>query len=322
MTISMSRKDPKSARSGEPRGLEWEDEESSTRTDVTIPIPIPVATKRRALLTVVSGPGTGRVFSVREDQTVLGRGKETHVRLEDPGASREHARIVVTEDGRYLVEDMHSTNGTFVDGRRIERVQLQSGDRINVGPNVVVSFSILDAQAQRITEQIYESSVRDALTRAFNRRYLIDRLASEMAYVKRHGSHLGLVMFDLDFFKRVNDTRGHLAGDEVLREVSALVQRLIRAEDVFARYGGEEFVVLARGIEHTNVEKFAERLRSAIERLEIQGKPDPLHVTVSVGVASVHQLAADTRSSEALLRLADERLYEAKEGGRNRVVAR
>jgi diguanylate cyclase (GGDEF)-like protein len=129
-------------------------------------------------------------------------------------------------------------------------------------------------------------------------------------------------MFDLDLFKRINDTRGHLAGDEVLREVSALVQRLIRAEDVFARYGGEEFVVLARGIEHANVEKFAERLRAAIERLEIQGKPDPMYVTVSVGVASVRELPANARSSDALLRLADERLYSAKAGGRNRVVAR
>jgi two-component system cell cycle response regulator len=319
LTLSTSDKNP---RSPDPRVGDWDEEESSTRTDVHIPMPVLPAAKRRALLTVISGPGVGRVYALREDQTVLGRGKEAHVRIEDAGASREHARIVFTEDGRYLVEDMRSTNGTFVDGRRIDRVQLQSGDRINVGPNVVVSFSILDAQAQRITEQIYESSVRDSLTRAFNRRHLIDRLASEMAYAKRHGSHLGLVMFDLDLFKRINDTRGHLAGDEVLREVSALVQRLIRAEDVFARYGGEEFVVLARGIEHANVEKFAERLRAAIERLEIQGKPDPMHVTVSVGVASVRELPANARSSDALLRLADERLYSAKAGGRNRVVAR
>ena len=111
--------------------------------------------------------------------------------------------------------------------------------------------------------------MRDALTRAHNRRYLVERLGSEIAYARRHVTHLALIMFDLDHFKRVNDTHGHLAGDEVLREVAALVSRLIRAEDVFARFGGEEFVVLVRGIEHDNATRFAERMRSAVERLEV-----------------------------------------------------
>ena len=308
------------------RTSEWTDEEDSTRTDVLSPLlPAVAVPKRRALLTIVTGPEVGSVHAVRDDQTVVGRGRGAHVRIDATGVSREHARVVRTEDGRYLIEDMRSTNGTLVDGRRIERierVELQSGARIHIGPTVVVSFSIQDSQAQRITEQIYESSVRDPLTRAYNRRYLIARLSTEMAYARRHSTPLGLVMFDVDHFKRVNDSYGHLAGDEVLRQIASLVQRLVRAEDLFARYGGEEFVVLARGIEQAGVWRLAERLRAAVERLTVAADGGLVEVTISAGVASVQELARPDQSPEGLLRLADDRLYRAKEGGRNRVIAR
>jgi two-component system cell cycle response regulator len=301
--------------------VDWPDEEASTRaTDATIampPAPSP-GHGTRALLTVVNGPNIGRVYSVRDGDTVIGRGKECHVRIDDAGASRSHARIYV-DSGHYILEDLHSTNGTFVGGRRLDRVELTSGDRINVGPNVVVSFAVLDAQAERLAHQLYESSVRDPLTRAHNRRYLVERLASEIAYARRHNTRLSLLLFDLDHFKRVNDTHGHLAGDDVLRDVAALVSRMIRTEDVFARFGGEEFVILARGISHANIGRFAERLRAAVERLEIASEAAVLRVTISIGVASIDQLTDKTRMAEDLMRLADERLYRAKTEGRNRV---
>jgi diguanylate cyclase (GGDEF)-like protein len=305
--------------------IEWSDEEASTRTSestVAMPPPTTLRQSTRALLTVISGPTSGRVYSVRDGETLLGRGKEVHVRMDDSGASRVHARIVSSEDGRYFVEDLHSTNGTFLGGRRIERAELTSGDRIHIGPNVVVSFAILDAQAERLAHQLYESSVRDPLTRAHNRRYLVERLASEIAYARRHSSRLALILFDLDHFKRVNDTWGHLAGDDVLRDVAALMTRLIRSEDVFARFGGEEFVLLVRGISHTNVGRFAERLRVAVERLAIASESTVLRVTISIGYASLDELADRDRGPEALMRVADERLYRAKTDGRNRVCGR
>jgi diguanylate cyclase (GGDEF)-like protein len=191
---------------------------------------------------------------------------------------------------------------------------------------VSVSFAILDSQAEMMTHQLYESAMRDTLTRAHNRRYLIERTESEIAYARRHGTRLSLILFDIDHFKRVNDDHGHLAGDEVLREVAALVSRLIRVEDVFARYGGEEFVVLARGIEHENAGRFGERIRMAVERLEIPHEAMLLRVTISVGVASLDELPEAgreaSRDAEVWFRLADERLYAAKSAGRNRVKAR
>lgn len=303
--------------------VDWSDEEASTRaTEATIAMPPPASPRQstRALLTVVNGPNIGRVFSVRDGETLIGRGKESHVRIDDAGASRAHARILI-EDGHYILEDLHSTNGTFVAGRRVDRVELTSGDRIHVGPAVVVSFAILDAQAERLAHQLYESSVRDPLTRTHNRRYLVERLGSEIAYARRHATRLSLILFDLDHFKRVNDTHGHLAGDDVLRDVAALVSRLIRAEDVFARYGGEEFVILARGISHSNIVRFAERVRAAVERLEVASELAVLRVTISLGVASFDELHDKSRGPEDLMRLADERLYKAKTAGRNRVCA-
>ena len=301
---------------------EWADEESSTRTtDATIAVssPLPARHKTGALLTVVVGPHTGRAYSIVEPVTVVGRGKTANVRIDDPGASRNHARIVVSEDGKYLLEDLASTNGTFVDGVRVECTELKSGDRIRLGATVTLSFAILDAQAERLQHQLYESSVRDPLTRAHNRRYLVERLAGEIAYAKRHGSEFALMLLDLDHFKHINDTHGHLAGDDVLRGVASLVARLIRAEDVLARFGGEEFVVAARGIEIGQVLRFAERLRSAIERQDMKADTVMVRVTASIGCATLRELPESARDADGLLRLADERLYTAKTLGRNRV---
>jgi two-component system, cell cycle response regulator len=311
--------------SNRPSVVAWDEEESSTRnTDHAIAIALPSGPGlqgTRAVLTVVSGPSTGRVFTVAEGghETVVGRGREADVRLDDAGASRAHARFLEEANGTYVVEDLGSTNGTFVDGKRVQRAELRSGDRIHIGPNVIISFAIVAAQAEHIAHQLYESSVQDPLTLVYNRRYLVERLASELAYAKRHKTHLATIMFDLDLFKRVNDTHGHLAGDAVLREVAALVQRMVRAEDVFARFGGEEFVLLVRGIEHVNVGRFAERVRTAVERLEVKFEELVLRVTVSLGYASLRELPELQRDADTLIGLTDERLYKAKTDGRNRV---
>jgi diguanylate cyclase (GGDEF)-like protein len=299
----------------------WDAEEPSTRaTDATVAGPIPALPRQsvRAILTVISGASAGRVFSLADGETVIGRGRESQLRFEDPGVSRAHAKITVAGPGRYHLEDLESTNGTFVGGQRVEQAELSSGDRVNIGPHVTVSFSIVDSQAERMAHELYESAVRDTLTKAHNRRYFIERLGSEIAYCRRHATPLSLVLFDIDHFKRVNDTHGHLAGDAVLREVAALVARMIRAEDVFARFGGEEFVVLTRGIEHDGAGRFAERLRTGIEKLDVHAEGAHIKVTVSAGYASIGEFQSTERTAESLVRLADERLYAAKTAGRNR----
>jgi diguanylate cyclase (GGDEF)-like protein len=305
-----------------PAHTDWPEEEPSTRTtDATISTALPAMAKQtvRAILTVISGASAGRVHSIGDGVTVIGRAREAQLRFDDAGVSRSHARVSFLGDGRYLLEDLESTNGTFVGGQRVERAELESGDRVNIGPHVTVSFSIVDSQAERMAHELYESAVRDTLTKAHNRRYFIERIGSEIAYARRHSTPLSLVLFDLDHFKRINDGHGHLAGDAVLREVAGLVARMIRLEDVFARFGGEEFVVLTRGIEHEGAGRFSERLRAAIEKLEIAAEGAEHKVTISAGYATVSELPPAERNAEALIRLADERLYTAKTSGRNRI---
>ena len=158
----------------------------------------------------------------------------------------------------------------------------------------------------------------DALTGAYNRKHFAERLTSELAYAKRHKTPLSLLMFDLDHFKRINDTLGHLGGDHVLRSVAALVKKTLRAEDVFARYGGEEFAIIARGIDVEKAFLFGERVRAIIEMARLEFNKTPIPVTVSVGAASL--VCCTDPSADGLVAKADERLYAAKRGGRNRTV--
>jgi diguanylate cyclase (GGDEF)-like protein len=296
----------------------FEDESPTLPGDLlTSAARLPIPERDHPILTVLAGVNAGQVFALDRDESSVGRDKDAHVRVDGIGVSRKHAHIVRI-NGRHVLEDVATSQGVFVNGRRIERVELQNGDRVQLGPVVVLRFALVGADEKTLAFQLYEGSTRDALTGAYNRKYFDERLAEEVAYAKRQKTHLGLVLLDLDHFKRINDVHGHVAGDLVLRVVTAQLQRIIRKEDVLARYGGEEFVVLVRGIEHRNVGILAERLRRAVETLPIPRESESLAATVSVGVASLGECATNP-SSEALVQLADQRLYEAKSNGRNHV---
>jgi diguanylate cyclase (GGDEF)-like protein len=297
-----------------------EDPTLSRATEKALSVPAHI-NPDRATLTVLTGLNAGQIVALDAAESIIGRGTEAELWLEDPAISREHARIVRAADGRYFIHDMDSTNGTFVSGRRVTgSSELQNGDRVQIGPTQMLRFAITDDAEEELQRRLYESSTRDALTRAFNRKYLNERLPAEIAHARRHRTELGLLMLDLDRFKEVNDAHGHLAGDMLLRVVAAHLSRLIRLEDVLARYGGEEFVILVRSTSHKDAGILAERVRSTVALLQIK-PPDAsttLTVTVSVGVASLSELSAEAGPTE-LLATADARLYRAKVGGRNRV---
>jgi diguanylate cyclase (GGDEF)-like protein len=271
-----------------------------------------------ALLTVLTGANAGEVFTLNGDQAHLGRGKDADVRIDGVGISRRHARIVRTGDGQHILEDLGASNGVIVNGRRVDRIVLVSGDRVQLGPVVVLRFALVDDHERALAYQLYEGSTRDALTRTYNRRYLNERLVEEVAFALRHDTRLSLMMVDLDHFKRINDEHGHGAGDMVLRIVAAQLLRILRKEDVLARYGGEEFLILLRGIDHKNVGILAERLRRSVGALSTPCESGTLRVTASIGVVSLHECVGNA-SVEAFLQLADERLYKAKGEGRDRV---
>jgi diguanylate cyclase (GGDEF)-like protein len=273
--------------------------------------------ERDYIVTVVSGPQTGMIRALDKPEMVLGRGQGCDLQLDDPALSRRHCRISRIADG-LTIEDLGSSNGTFVDGSAVRSaLKLEEGAHIHLGRHTVLSLSRQNQSEQNAARQLYESSMRDALTGMHNRRYLDQRMREELSYAARHRTGLGLLLLDIDHFKRVNDTWGHPAGDMVLRHVAQLIDSCVRKEDVAARFGGEEFAVLGRNTESGGARALAERIRKRVEDSPVYFEKNIILVTLSVGVA-VAEPPRVYEAPGAFLAAADQALYRAKQGGRNR----
>jgi diguanylate cyclase (GGDEF)-like protein len=269
-----------------------------------------------AYLVVLAGVSAGEMFKLQEERTVVGRGPKVAVRLNDEGVSREHCAFV-REGDKIVVEDLGSTNGTFCNGIRVDRRELADGDKIMVGSTTILKFTYHDYLDEVFQRQMYESALRDGLTKVFNKKYFTDYLEKEFAFASRHGGPLALIFLDLDHFKKINDTHGHPAGDFVLSELSQLMAELLRTEDVLARFGGEEFTVLCRGSELSGARVVAERLRKAVEERKFTFGGKDIPVTISLGIVAIPESGISDHN--AFLAAADKALYEAKRSGRNRV---
>jgi diguanylate cyclase (GGDEF)-like protein/PAS domain S-box-containing protein len=168
-------------------------------------------------------------------------------------------------------------------------------------------------------EALHFQATHDALTGLLNRSATLDALAREVARAGREKRHLAVIMADLDDFKRINDTYGHLAGDAVLQAVAQRMRSSVRAYDLVGRYGGEELLIALPGCDCAGAVHFAERVRTAIADTPVQTKEGPIHVTLSLGVASME--APKEHAMNSMIREADRALYVAKESGRNRTVS-
>jgi diguanylate cyclase (GGDEF)-like protein len=266
----------------------------------------------------VDGPCNGQVYSLDSAQLIVGRSASADVRLTDEGVSRRHASLIHTRS-HFFVEDLQSSNGTFLEGRRVRRAPLMEGDLLQFGPHASFRFCMMDTKQERAMMRLYEETTVDALTRVYNRRFLDKRLDEEIAFALRHNNELCVVLLDIDYFKHVNDRHGHTSGDVVLRKVADVIHEGLRAEDVLARYGGEEFVILLRSIPLEGAVSVAERVRVAVSNTQIRVGRVTLRVTISAGCASLGCSQAKTKAD--LLGLVDERLYRAKRQGRNQVVS-
>ncbi len=277
-----------------------------------------VSTARtKPVLTVLTGGASGLQFKVAKGSAVIGRAPNVELRVEDDGISRTHARIRA-ETGRAWVEDLGSRNGTFLNGNKISgTTELHDGDKIQVGRGTVIRFGFQDDLDESFHENLMSSALRDGLTKLFNKRYFLERLDSELKFAQRHSTALSLLMLDLDHFKRINDTLGHLAGDTTLASIASVLIKAVRNEDVVARFGGEEFAIILRAIEIDAAQLTAERLRKLVENTPIGIDGKEQRATVSIGLASYPTTPCKTL--EDLVEAADKALYRAKNGGRNRV---
>jgi diguanylate cyclase (GGDEF)-like protein len=295
---------------------EWDEQTSAAEEEINDQLGTGERPVRHCL-TVLTGAASGQVFKVKSGELVLGRAPASEVRLEDDGISRQHARVR-SDNGRAWIEDLGSRNGTYVNGVKLTTpTELREGDKIQLGRTTSVRFGYQDHLDESFHENLVSSALRDGLTKLFNKRYLMDRLDSELKFALRHQTTLSLLLLDLDHFKKINDTRGHLAGDMVLALVAGNLAKAVRNEDVVARYGGEEMAVVLRAIGVDAAMHTADRLRKVVEQTVTPFDGGEIRCTASIGVANYPN--SPIKSIEDLVETADKALYRAKHGGRNRV---
>jgi two-component system, cell cycle response regulator len=268
---------------------------------------------KEACLVVIYGQDLGRKYALDTPNLVLGRSSKCDVQIDQESVSRAHTKI--TNTGRSMgIRDLGSTNGTYVNDELIaDELTLTDGDLIKIG-RTIFKFLAGGNIERAYHEEIYRLTTVDGLTQIFNKRYFMEQLEREIARSSRYRRDMSLVMFDIDHFKKINDTFGHLAGDHVLKQKSSTIKSKIRREDIFARYGGEEFAIILPEIDGYNAHQFADKIRKVVESTVYTFEDTKIPVTISMGVAT---LDAETADSAALIKRADERLYEAKRAGRN-----
>jgi diguanylate cyclase (GGDEF)-like protein len=263
------------------------------------------------------GPDIGRRIPLVNSQYIVGRDNDAGLVVSRSSVSRSHARVFVDDDNNWWVEDLNSTNGTFVNEQRIRAQQLNDADQVRFG-DAIYKFLAGSNIESAYHEAIHNMAIQDGMTGIHNKRFFMEFLEREIAVASRHGHPLTLVMFDVDHFKKVNDTHGHLAGDAVLKDLSVRIRPRIRREDLFARYGGEEFACVLPSTALPGGIVFAEHLRTLIEERPTTFEDKVIPFTISLGVTTLHRETGIDPA--ALIKRADENLYAAKRGGRNRVV--
>lgn len=263
------------------------------------------------------GPDIGRRIPLLNRQYIVGRDSEAGFVVSRSSVSRQHARLYMDEDGGWWVEDLNSTNGTFVNEVRIRNQRMTDTDQVRFGDAIYKFLSGSNIESA-YHEAIHNMAIQDGMTGIHNKRYFMEFLEREIAVATRHGHPLTLCMFDVDHFKKINDGHGHLAGDAVLKDLAGRIRPRIRREDLFARYGGEEFACVLPSTALGGGIVFAEHLRTLTEERPCLFEDKVIPFTISLGVTTMHRETGV--DPQTLIKRADENLYSAKRGGRNRVV--
>ncbi len=299
--------------------------EAMDKTDVidsdTLKIRIEEAKKAPPALVLLNGPSgiMGKSWSLDKEEMSVGRDLACDIQIDEKSLSKKHAVLRVENNTNVTIIDQASTNGTEVVNQRLlpnAPQALANNDRIKLG-NVIFKFLSQGNIETVAAARLYDKSTIDGLTQILNKQSIMNLLEDGFKRSRAQETHLCVIVFDLDHFKKVNDTFGHPAGDYVLREVSQVVKNgLIRAGDTFGRYGGEEFVIILQGSPLHRAVEVAERIRLTIEKHIFEFAAQKIHVTVSLGVAA---LDSSMQDHNQLFTKADQSAYLSKKAGRNRV---
>jgi len=288
---------------------------------------VPLSIAKQPVLVILQGHSIGQTVKLDKERTIVGRGSQADLVLRDEIASRQHAEImqlcVETSCFEYYVNDLDSTNGTFLNGAKVTSQQLlQDGDKIKIG-NHLVKFAMLDESEAEFQEKLHQMTQRDELTGLRSRRSLFAELDRKITEAARSSAppSISVLMMDIDFFKRVNDGRGHIIGSHTIRDVGHIIRDVIGNADLAARYGGEEYMAYVVGPRETAFE-IAESIRKTVEAYAFPASTTVLtqtmHITISLGVATFPE---DGVAPLEIVQKADQALFRAKLSGRNRTCA-
>ncbi len=274
-------------------------------------------------LTMLEGEDASRTWALTERPVVLGRDLACDIALADAKSSRRHARIqwMNAADADAIpevwLEDLVSTNGTWVNGRRVEEpVRIYERDKVLIGSTLFCYALRVDEELEALRRMVQRATT-DGLTALHNTEVFERVLRREFERARRYGRPLSLLYLNLDHFAEVNDTHGHRVGDLVLRQVGRILRDNLRLCDVSARVGGDEFVVLLPETPVEGALLVADRLRRSVHEFPMMLGHEPVRVSVSVGVAP---LDATHTHPDAYLDAASRAAYRAKQLGRNRAL--
>ncbi len=274
-----------------------------------------------ASLVVIFGPDSmvGQQWSIGKNELSLGRSSKCDISIPESSVSKKHLKIHLFSGGKVSISDFGSTNKTLVNDSLLgpkEEIVLRDNDQLKVG-NVILKF--LDSGNLEFFSiaDSFKKSYYDVLTKIGNRAMIETKAPEFFTLSKKFDRPLSLIIFDIDYFKKVNDTYGHLAGDMILRKVAKLSKSCVRLRDLLVRFGGEEFcILLSSSIDRAK--GAIENIRKKIEKHVFKHENQEIRITISAGVAT--QLEKDTQWQDIYVR-ADKLLYKAKKEGRNKVCS-
>lgn len=293
-------------------------EDRTIRQDTPSAVVPPASQAEKACLTLLYGGPVGTEYPLTATETVVGRGSSANISIENQRVSRRHALITVDEKGNAFLVDLGSSNGTSINGTQIQRQELKNGDKIQIGNYCILKFSRQDELEQNCQQELAKDRIEDVLTGAYTKKYLLDRLNGDYAHIKRHGGTLVLLMFELDEFKKFNNTHGQSTTDAVLKQLASVANSILRANDILARYSDSQFVVVARDIGDEGAVVLAQRIRRTIKEHKFLVDHTQIPISVSIGVSSLTDKA---KKAAKLIKLASDYLKKAqKKGGSNSIA--
>ena len=280
------------------------------------------ATKKQswiACLVIIRGANAGDRVLLNKDEITIGRTTDMDLCLEQVRVSRIHAVIQRVNEQQFMLIDNNSTNGTLVNSTAIKKVLLKDQDIITIADSSL-KFMSSDNPEQLYYDELYRKIHMDRVLGIFNKQHFLTKLDEEIRNCRRYDNELSLILFDVDHFKRFNDTHGHLAGDRALVQLAGLVKRYIRDTDILCRYGGEEFGII---MPHTNLQEayiVAEHTRALVAKIPVNHDNIKIAITISLGITSFKTDSTRPYTKDLMIAQADKALYQAKQNGRNKAV--